>query len=233
MSDRKPWDVEAKLAKQRVLLIMDVIVKARRDLQPLYVKGDSPWSHGCRAYAWILDGFEQLESDLKARNETWLRTKRNNNFFVLWIEDVVVRFYRGDPEMPNQRALYFGQQLQGSLPGILGPIDPEADEDESTNEWVWMLSYESHPMPWNAKDVGPNDGLVIAASLCQARRGAKKNDPAETRHSWTVPVGVGDLSLTAMTDDVAQPHDSGRPTVTLKAAPKRGVKKSSDDNGST
>jgi hypothetical protein len=233
MTPKKPWEVDPKLAKARILLVMEVIVKARRDLQPLYVKGDSPWSHGCRAYAWILDGFEQLEHDLKERGETWLRTKRNNNFFVLWIEDVVVRFYRGDPDLPNERALYFGQQLQGSLPGILSAIDPNAAQDERTNEWAWMLSYESQPMPWNAKDVAVNDGLVIAASLCQARRGRKKDDPAETRNMWTVPVGIGEQSLTAITENVAKAHESERPKVTIKATPKRRKTKSSDDNGDT
>jgi hypothetical protein len=166
MDDRRPWDVEPKLTQERLLLLMGVIVRQRMELQQLYTKGDSPWSHGCRAYSWILSGFEELQADLRARGETWLRVERNNNFFNLWIESVLVRMYRGDPEKPNERTLRIGQQLQGCLPGIL--VD---GNEEATTEWVWMLSYESTPMPWLWKDMQPTDGLVIAVSICQAPGG--------------------------------------------------------------
>lgn len=216
MSDRKPWDVEPKLAEQRLRLVMEVFVQVRKELAPLYTKGDSPWSHGCRAYSWILDRMEQLQKDLETRGETWLKTQRKNNFFLLKFEGVLVRIYRGDPEKPNERALRIGQQLQANLPGILGD-----DGEESTNEWVWMLSYESNPMPWSAKDAGPTDGLVIAVSICQARSTASYHAPADTRFAWTVPVGIGDVALTAGTPDAPKPYDPGRPAVKPKDSSKR------------
>lgn len=208
MDDRKPWEVEPKLTQERLLLLMNVFVRVRRELQPLYTKGDSPWSHGCRAYAWILDGLGELEADLRARGESWLRTQRKNNFFLMWVDGVLVRIYRGDPEKPNERSLRIGQQLQARLPGIL-----DEDGEEATADWVWMLSYESAPMPWLAKDMQPGDGLVIAATICKAR---SAGTDAETKHPWTRNVGIGDAVLTAVTEKPTKPFEPPRPGVKLK-----------------
>lgn len=216
MSDPKPWEVEPKLEMGRLLTLMDVFVQVRKELAPLYVKGDSPWSHGCRAYSWILDRFEQLEKDLRARGETWLRTKRNNNFFLMWIDEVLVRIYRGDPEKPNERALQIGQQLQTELVGVLG-----ATGEDDASQWVWMLSYESSPMPWLAKDLQQHDGLVIAASVYQVRSAADHRSGAEIRNGWTKQVSAADTTLTALTENVARPYDSGRPSVKPRTTPKR------------
>lgn len=217
----KPWEIEPKLTQERLLLLMNVIVRVRRELQPLYTKGDSPWSHGCRAYSWLLDGLQELEADLRARGETWLRTRRDNNFFLMWIDDVLIRIYRGDPEKPNERALRIGQQLQGRLPGIL-----DADV-EATADWVWMLSYESIPMPWNPKDMQPDSGLVASATLCQARSAGLN---AETRFAWTRPIGTGDTVLTSITAKPTPPFDPGKPPIKSKTD-KRKKKKDDNDGG--
>jgi hypothetical protein len=223
MDNRHPWDVEQKLTRERLLMLMDVIVRQRKELQPLYTKGDSPWSHGCRAYSWILGGFEELEADLHARGETWLRVERNNNFFNLWIDEVLVRMYRGDPEKPRERTLRIGQQLQGCLPGIL--VD---GNEEATSEWVWMISYESAPMPRLWKDMQPTDGhgLVISVSICQARSAASAHQEADTRYSWTHMVGTGNIALTAATDHVAQPFEPAPPKVRI---PKLGKREKKED----
>jgi hypothetical protein len=221
MDNRQPWEVEQKLACERLLVLMDVIVRQRKELQPLYTKGDSPWAHGCRAYSWILSGFEELEADLRARGETWLRVERNNNFLNLWIDGVLVRMYRGDPEKPRERTLSIGQQLQGCLPGIL--VD---GNEEATSEWVWMLSYESAPMPRLWKDMQPTDGLVISVSICQARSAASAHQEADTRYSWTHAVGTGNVTLTAATTHVAQPFEPAPPKVGI---PKLGKRKKKED----
>jgi hypothetical protein len=223
MADLLPWKVEPKLTQERLLLLMNVIVRVRRELQPLYTKGDSPWSHGCRAYSWILDGLQELEADLCARGETWLRTQRKNNFFLLWVEGVLVRIYRGDPEKPNERALRIGQQLQARLPGIL-----DEDGEEATADWVWMLSYESTPMPWHAKDLQPGEGLVVAASICQA---CGTGLDAETRYMWTRPIGIGDTVLTSVTALPTAPFDPGKPKLGSKTDKLLKKKKDDEDGG--
>jgi len=163
----------------------------------------------------------QIEADLRARGETWLRTRRDNNFLLMRIDDVLIRIYRGDPEKPNERALRIGQQLQGRLPGIL-----DADV-EATADWVWMLSYESIPMPWNPKDMQSDSGLVASATLCQARSAGFN---AETRFAWTRPIGTGDTVLTSITAKPTPPFDPGKPPIKSKTD-KRKKKKDDNDGG--
>jgi hypothetical protein len=223
LDNRQPWEVEPKLAHDRLVMLASVIVSQRKELQPLYMRGDSPWSHGCRAYSWILEGFEALQARLAEQGETWLRVERNNNYFNLWVDDVLVRMYRGDPERPRERTLAIGQQLQGCLPGILSE-----DNEQATADWVWMLSYESVPMPRRAKDIQPTDGLVISVSLCQARSAATARQEAETRHPWTHSVGTGDTTLTATTDRMAPPFEPAPAKVGASKLGKR--KKKQDDS---
>ncbi|HYZ64128.1 MAG TPA: hypothetical protein VE650_16895 [Acetobacteraceae bacterium] len=103
-SPRLPWDFHPALTEERLRLCARLLANARRDALALaaYEMGDDGWSVGCRAYAF---GRHRLLRVAESGAHAWLRVLDDSHHFVFLIEDVPVRFYRGQADDPTARTL--------------------------------------------------------------------------------------------------------------------------------
>ncbi len=81
-----------------------LLAHARRDAVKLASPelGDDTWSIGCRAYAF---GKQRLQRAAERGTYNWLTVLDQSHHFVFLIEDVPVRFFRGQADEPTTRTL--------------------------------------------------------------------------------------------------------------------------------
>lgn len=100
----QPWELHPALTEDRLRVCARLLANARRDALAMasYELGDDPWSVGCRAYAF---GRNRLARTAGSGAHNWLGVLDESNAFVFLIEDVPVRFYRGQADEPTSRML--------------------------------------------------------------------------------------------------------------------------------
>lgn len=103
-SARLPWELHPALSEERLRVCARLLANARRDALAMasYELGDDAWSVGCRAYAF---GRHRLARAASAGEYNWLGVLDESNAFVFLIEEVPVRFYRGQADEPTARML--------------------------------------------------------------------------------------------------------------------------------
>ncbi|WP_052403032.1 hypothetical protein, partial [Muricoccus aerilatus] len=82
--------------------------------------GDDAWSIGCRAYSFSRN---RLRRAAEAGRYPWLGVLDETHHFVFLIEDVPVRFFRGDAEEPSKRTLRQQESEAQQLALALGQGD--------------------------------------------------------------------------------------------------------------
>ena len=97
-----PWEHNRELTADRLIQVANLIVAGRnaaldRNDPSL---GCDPWTIGCEAFA-----FQKFRIYEAAEHLDWLEILNPNMEFVFAIGGVPVRFYRGDPAEPHERAL--------------------------------------------------------------------------------------------------------------------------------
>jgi len=98
----KPWEIDTGLKKEHLTEIAEIIQQVRHETLELHEpeKGDGPWSLGCRIYERTINTIEEL-----AKRASWLNVVREHLYFVMMIEGVPSRFYKGKAEEPTTRTL--------------------------------------------------------------------------------------------------------------------------------
>ena len=99
-----PWDIHPALTEDRLRTCALLLTHARRDAVKLASPelGDDTWSIGCRAYAF---GKQRLQRAAERGTYNWLTVLDQSHHFVFLIEDVPVRFFRGQADEPTARTL--------------------------------------------------------------------------------------------------------------------------------
>jgi hypothetical protein len=144
---RMPWDFHPSLTEERLIAAAGLLVRGREDAvaQADYWAGDDAWSIGCRAYSFTK---HQVRAAAEGGRYHWLKVLDHTHHFVFMIDDVPVRFYRGDAEDPSKRTL-LRQQLEATQismvlgrefeeEGVMFRLAIETDEDGHVTRVVFL-----------------------------------------------------------------------------------------------
>lgn len=157
MTRMTPWEITPELTEERLSAIAGIMKQVRDDTVELHQPedGDGPWSLGCRVYERTINILEG-----QAESIPWLSCQRDNLFFLLSIEGVPIRFYRGEVDRPTKRTLkksYYElnqEQLHFGFP----------DED-----YRWRICIETD-----------TDGSTLQIHVAQF------NEAGECLHPWEI-----------------------------------------------
>ena len=100
--NEKPWLTYPQLTEEKLIIVAQLISKARREVAMLYEpeKGDRPWDRGCRAYSRSIFGIREA-----AKKYSWLVpiTDESSLEFIFKIAGAPVRFCKAvDEEIPSK-----------------------------------------------------------------------------------------------------------------------------------
>ncbi len=159
--NNKPWEIEPELTKDRLCLLAETIKQVRDKTVSMYDpdEGDGPWSLGCRIYERTINKIER-----KAEALRWLKIYREKLFFIIIINGVPLRFYKGKVDAPTLRTL-----RQRKFPELRN--EQLMFDFESQREWVWRIAVDT--------DI---DGSVLRASVAQYDK------IGNHRNEWEIPI---------------------------------------------
>lgn len=186
--DKKPWEINPELTKDRLCLLAKIIKEVRNKAVSLYdpSEGDGPWSLGCRIYERTINKIEREAASL-----TWLKIYREKLYFVIIINDVSLRFYKGKVDTPTGRTLR--QKF------------PEAKSEqlmfdfESQREWFWRIAVDTE-----------TDGSVLRTSLAQYDKAGNY------RNEWEIPI-TDPVSIVSTVKQIRhEAVDLGKPPIHKK-----------------
>lgn len=184
-----PWEVDHSLELDRLAFMGSLIAQiwAEVDKEHKPTLGDGPWGKGCKRYDRIVNRFQ-----LNANLLPWLRVVRRGLYLLLLVDDVPIRYYRGDFERPNKKSLKIKdiEQNQRQL-----SLFDNGDDEEC---WHWRIVAES-----GAKGNLERLGLVQWTSS------------GKNRNLWLFP----DYCLDGLSDNdqsKTQPIELGKPKIGIK-----------------
>ncbi|MCL4476526.1 MAG: hypothetical protein M1508_09915 [Nitrospirae bacterium] len=192
--DRKPWEVHPALTEERLCYIANIIRDVRHKTLGLYDpnNGDGVWSLGCRIYERTINTIDHEKGKL-----SWLDTIRDGLYFVLLVEGVPIRFYRGDVDNPNTRSLR--------------RKFPELEAQQCTfsfyePEWFWRLVAETDA-----------DGEILRIVMVQY------TESGDSKNPWDIPITEPVKVETPSLDAVRESIVLDRPVVKSKEEKTVGV----------
>jgi hypothetical protein len=161
-----PSEVTPAFTTDRLQLISDAIRRVRLDALDIHQpeKGDNAWTFGCTCYARTLKALRDLEA---SGDHPYLRLMLDGLACTIYIDDVPLKFYRGEAANPSERSLRRGLQE------AMYQVEMAFLEEERAAEldgWVWMLAVETL-----------DDGTVASTAVFQMNRNR------EHRHLWYIP----------------------------------------------
>jgi hypothetical protein len=161
-----PSSLVPAFTTERLCAIADVIrrVRAKAVESHLPEEGDGDWTFGCVCYQRTVFALANLA---KSDGNDWLKVVAPGLACTLYVEDVPVKFYTGDPSRPTERARRRALEeaaKQGRLPFFDDMVAAETDG------WFWLIAI-------NTLEGG---GLSSIAILQSNREG-------ETRNIWHIP----------------------------------------------
>jgi hypothetical protein len=142
-----PWDLHPALSAERLSVVARLLWTARRDAvaHAALALGDDAWSVGCRAYAFAKNRISRVA---EGGIHSWLKVLDNSNHFIFLLDDVPVRFYRGNADEPTERTLrqQESEARQQTLAfggseaaeGLLFRLAVETDERGSASRVVFL-----------------------------------------------------------------------------------------------
>ena len=169
--DKKPWDVNHEFTEERLLFIAGILKQVRNRTVDLHdtSEGDAVWSLGCRVYERSINIIARETEKIP-----WLRVIKKGLYFVMLIEGVPIRFYRGEIENPTTRS------LQRLYPEIEAQqcIFPFAKDQF---EWFWRIVVETD-----------ESGKVFRVVIAQFA------ESGNVRHQWTIPISESFATITSI-----------------------------------
>jgi hypothetical protein len=185
--DKKPWEVHSSLTAYRLCHLAYVMKDVRHKALELYdpAEGDGVWSLGCRIYERTINTIER-----ESEKYPWLDVIRDGLYFVILIDGVPIRFYKGDAETPKSKSLrvhYAELEAQQEV------------FDFDNSQWFWRLVVET--------DIS---GEVLRIVMGQFTE--QKN----LRNIWEVPISETIPSVTTAASTYQEGIVLDKPTVTIR-----------------
>lgn len=205
MSDKRPADYHASLTDERLQLLAQVIARVRREALDSHdpLNGETNWSLGCRTYERICYAFGQ---EAASGDHPWLSVLSENLYFLIRLDGLPVKFYRGKPDEPPPRALKEFKSEASARQEAFGFAKPKDGGDSR-----WRLSYET--------DL---DQLVFRATLLRV------NEDGEVCDLWDIPITDTIGALAPVHSVLGEPVDIPAPEVGFK--PSADAEASNDDD---
>jgi hypothetical protein len=182
--DPKPWEVAPALTEDRLLHIAKIMKDVRERAIDLHLpeEGDTAWGLGCRIYDRTINRI-----DWEAAILPWFEVIKDGLYFVMLIDKVPVRFYKGEIGSPNSRTLH-RHQAEISAQQLAFPWD--------SSEWFWRMVI-----------VPDNEGKVLRIVIAQF------TESGNTRNIWDIPISSPVHALTRMTDTYPEPVKLAKPVL--------------------
>ncbi|HJN26147.1 MAG TPA: hypothetical protein QGG18_10835 [Rhodospirillales bacterium] len=201
---KKPWDYLPQLSEERLKIVAAMIVDARHAALSLFDEeaGDTAWSYGCRAYDWCR--YSIIKASISGEYP-WLSYYPNNGLeFAFSIGEVPVRFYKGDPDKPNDRTL---KQCHPEL----NQLELELFDKDICPNLLWRLAIETF-----------ESGEVLSVTVI----GCTRDGIPECL--WKVPLSemVPVINITEIQDDDGE--DIPEPVVKYRVEHKRASNENDD-----
>ena len=161
----KPWEVNPELTQERLCFVANEMKKILEKVLGLHDpdEGDSTWGLGCRIYDRTINILER-----KATGIRWLNIFRDRQYFVIIIDGVCLRFYKGKFNAPTTRTLHL------KYPEISQNREQFSFEFEPQKKWIWRISVEPD-----------DDGRVFRIMIAQYDPSKKSNN---YRNEWEIPL---------------------------------------------
>jgi hypothetical protein len=159
--NKAPWEVTPEFTEERLLFIAAILKDVRNSTVELHdpSEGDDLWGLGCRVYERSINMIAR-----KAESAPWLKVIKNGLYFVMLIEGVPVRFYKGETENPTPRSL---QRLY-----------PELEAQQ------YIFSFAKEQFAWFWRTVVETDELGKVLRIVVAQF----TESGNIRNQWTVPI---------------------------------------------
>ncbi|MFZ6007060.1 MAG: hypothetical protein ACOYU2_05320 [Nitrospirota bacterium] len=157
--DQKPWDVHPALMEDRLCCIANIISDVRNRTIDLHDPngGDGVWSLGCRIYERTINII-----DRESKKISWLDTIKNGLYFVILIDGVPIRFYKGDVDNPNMRSLHRRYPELEAQQYHFSFYEPE---------WFWRIVVET-----------ADDGKILRIVMLQY------TESGNSKNLWEIPI---------------------------------------------
>lgn len=194
MNSEKPWEIHPSLTEEKICHLATILKDVRDKTLELYrpEDGDGVWSLGCRIYERTINTIHN-----KSKTINWLGTIRNGLYFVILIDGVPIRYYKGDVDNPTQRSLnrkYPELEAQQFVFKFYEPkwfwrLVVETDEDGGTLRIVIVQFTESGDFQ-NLWEVPIHEPVRVAKSPSLKYRESVKLDkpPVKPRHKSSIGV---------------------------------------------
>lgn len=168
--DQKPWEIEPRLQQDYLCELGQIIRDVRHGTLDLYdpSDGDGPWSLGCRVYERTINVLEKSAESLP-----WLKVVREQSlYFLILIEGVPLRFYKGRVDSPPERT------LRQDFPELRF-----RQLSFGEREWMWRVAVETD-----------GDGSVLRITVAQY------DGKGDFRHPWEIPLTETIPAITSVTE---------------------------------
>jgi hypothetical protein len=189
MDSKKPWEIHKALTPEKLCTVGSILADIRRKALDVYDpdEGDGTWCNECTIYQRTLN-------ILKRSNDThpWLKISDTGLYFIMFIDDVPVRYYKGQFDKPNKRSLNI--RTNELIPHEqLCLLDPEYFH------WYWRIILETD-----------ENRMASRVGIAQFREGTEV-----MRNLWTFPQhAITNISL--VTSEKREPTILAPPTISLK-----------------
>lgn len=193
----KPWEVDSRLKEDQLVEIGNIIKDVRNSTVELHDpdNGDGPWGLGCRVYDRTVNILAQKVFDYE-----WLELLRENLYFVILVNGVPIRYYKGTPETPPHRTLC------KRLPEIYAE-QCVFDFEESNRDWFWRLGVEPD-----------NEQKVLQTTIAQL------NKKGDFKNVWVIPTVEAVSPITFIHDIKPEPVVLESPAIGTKRSASKELK---------
>lgn len=185
--DKKPWDVHSSLTSDRLSHLAYQIKDVRHKALELHdpAEGDGAWSLGCRIYERTINAVER-----ESEKYPWLDVIRDGLYFVILVDGVPIRFYKGDAGNPTSKSLRVHHAELEAQQEVF---------DFDNSQWFWRLVVET--------DISGEVLRIVMGQFTEHKN---------VRNSWEVPISETVASLTTVESKYRDSVVLDKPTVSIR-----------------
>lgn len=176
---KKPWNINKQLKNDRLITIAQILRTVRdgsvEEHNPK--KGDGKWGLGTRVYERSLNILVK-----KSAKYEWLEIYKMNLFFIILIDGLPVRYFKGEVSSPPKKSLHSKYRY------IEEAMQLPFEEDEFLDDYLWRISVQPD-----------EDGNTLSVFIAQY------DNVGDNYNSYKIPL---DAQVTVLRDSSYAEKDS-------------------------